>query len=756
MSNPLVSIIIPVRNGARYISDTLDCCLNQSYRPIEIIVVDNDSDDQTAEVVKSWLSSGLITYIHQKDRGPAGARNTGIRLAKGKYLQFLDADDLLAPEKIERQVSMLERARDAMIAGCDFRLFKHSDFSATYGGDTFKGQFPINSPQDLFQFYTVIHRWLFPSELARSIDSFEEDAPVTEDWLFLWKLVAEGAKTTYIDEPLVFYRQHDSNITIDFEKIAVSHLRTIDYIEEYQSSRGRSLYSKRELNQLRESYRYELGLYKLRKNRVLAASHDMVRAILLSSNRLQVKLLAAAMMPFLRTSTPKWAISANNHLWRWRARVSQGIDWLMTQSRIQSSRNAFYAWRQRRPVKRFLSAIGFIAVWPVSWIVRRVQPSVSQTRKTRRILVIHFGGLGDTLMLTPALRALKDHYPQARLDLLTLHEPVKEAFHNHSRIDSITTLPPYSGQWIVSRFTNLSGAKAIQRAIRYYPDLLLKLLFRRYDLAVNFGMSDFDRRLGNALVCCVDIPTRAAAATADDRLLTNRVDVSSAQRHRVDSYLDVLKSLGVNKPSTSYEYPVTSANVQDVKAFLRDHGVDESNRLAVIHPGGKLHVNSRRWPADYFARVCDFLVAEGFQVLLAGDRGDVEVCDDVARFAKHQTISIAGLLTFSETAALLSFADLAVTNDTATLHLADAVQVPRVVSIFGPTDPSVLAPQNERHIVFRSSLPCAPCMGGLIDAKTERCWRDVKEECLWQTSPDQVIAVLSEAYRTRVARAANA
>ena len=435
--------------------------------------------------------------------------------------------------------------------------------------------------------------------------------------------------------------------------------------------------------------------------------------------------------------------------------VTKNYRRLMLTSSINNLRTSLYAWRQRRPFKRFLSAIAFIAVWPVYWFASRLQRLSVRTPTTRKILVIHFGGLGDTLILTPALRALKEYYPQSRLDLLTLHEHVKQAFQGHSRIDSITTLPPYSGQWIVSKFTNLSGAKLIQSAIRYYPDLLLTLLCRRYDVAINFGMADFDQQLANALMYSTNIPTRIGGASHGE-LLTNRVDVSSAQRHRVDSYLDVLKSLGVNKPSTSYEYPVTSASVQDVKVFLRDHGVDESNRLAVIHPGGKLHVNSRRWPADYFARVCDFLVAEGFQVLLTGDRGDAEVCDDVARFAKRQTISIAGRLTFSETAALLSFADLAVTNDTATLHLADAVQVPRVVSIFGPTDPSVLAPQNERHIVFRSSLPCAPCMGGLIDAKTERCWRDVKEECLWQTSPDQVIAVLSEAYRKRVARAANA
>jgi ADP-heptose:LPS heptosyltransferase len=156
-------------------------------------------------------------------------------------------------------------------------------------------------------------------------------------------------------------------------------------------------------------------------------------------------------------------------------------------------------------------------------------------------------------------------------------------------------------------------------------------------------------------------------------------------------------------------------------------------------------INSRRWPADYYARVCDFLsVSEGFEVVLTGDGDDEAVCDEIVRGHGRKVKSIAGRLTFAETAALLSSCQLFITNDTSTLHLAEAVRVPRVVSIFGPTDPDLLAPQNERNVVLRSDLPCAPCMGGLIDGNTERCWRDVKEECMLGITPERVIDVLQQ------------
>jgi len=183
---------------------------------------------------------------------------------------------------------------------------------------------------------------------------------------------------------------------------------------------------------------------------------------------------------------------------------------------------------------------------------------------------------------------------------------------------------------------------------------------------------------------------------------------------------------------------------------LRLENVPLRREIAVIHPGGKMHINSRRWPAEYFASVGHFLAQEGFEVVLAGDKDDVDVCDQIARTPGVKTTSLAGRLTFNQTAALLSLSSLCITNDTSTLHLAEAVKVPRVISIFGPTNPDILAPQNSRNIVLRSKLPCAPCMGGLIDGNTEVCWRDVKEECLWGITPDEVVGVLKELYPAAV------
>ena len=417
-------------------------------------------------------------------------------------------------------------------------------------------------------------------------------------------------------------------------------------------------------------------------------------------------------------------------------------------------REQFYQWRQRRPVKRFFATTGLFLVWLPRRIIQVLVSVLLRREQPERILIVHCGGLGDTLMLTPALAALQRRYPSARIDLITLHRYVADAFRNHPRLHSIMTLPAYRGQWIISRFADRTGLRLLLATLRCYPTLLLQLAFVRYGLGINFGLSDFDQRLGNALLYCLGVPIRTGARGAAETFLTQPVAVNKAD-HRVKTYLGFLAPQGIVAANDRYEFPVSQSDLEKVESLLRSQKVDSAKPLAVIHPGGKVHINSRRWPAEYFARVCSFLSSAGFEVVLTGDRDDAVVCNEIARTFRSGAKSIVGQLDFCQTAALLSTAKLCITNDTATLHLAEAVRVPQVVSIFGPTDPNLLAPQNARNVVVRSDLDCAPCMGGLIDSNSVRCWREVKEECLWRITPEQVISAVNRNSQ-RPARVASA
>src|SRR5579871_6111210 len=111
---PLVSILIPAYNAENWISDTLKSALAQTWPNKEIIVVDDGSRDRTREVAETFSGAG-VKVVSQKNAGASAARNHALRLCRGDYIQWLDADDLLAPDKITLQMEVAEKLADKRV-----------------------------------------------------------------------------------------------------------------------------------------------------------------------------------------------------------------------------------------------------------------------------------------------------------------------------------------------------------------------------------------------------------------------------------------------------------------------------------------------------------------------------------------------------------------------------------------------------------------------------------------------------------------
>jgi glycosyltransferase involved in cell wall biosynthesis len=105
-NQPLVSIIISVHNCARYLGESIGSALSQSYRPFEVIVVDDGSTDRSAEVAKSFEK---VCYFYQENQGVSGGRNTGIAMSRGEFIAFLDADDIWEPDKLDVQLAYMKQ-----------------------------------------------------------------------------------------------------------------------------------------------------------------------------------------------------------------------------------------------------------------------------------------------------------------------------------------------------------------------------------------------------------------------------------------------------------------------------------------------------------------------------------------------------------------------------------------------------------------------------------------------------------------------
>lgn len=117
-TKPFVSIVIPVHNGEKYIKEALDSCINQSYNNIEIIVVDDKSTDNTLDILKKYESNDKVKILAvEKQNGLGNVINIGIRASKGKYIARMDADDIMYPDRITKQVEYLEAHPSCVAVG---------------------------------------------------------------------------------------------------------------------------------------------------------------------------------------------------------------------------------------------------------------------------------------------------------------------------------------------------------------------------------------------------------------------------------------------------------------------------------------------------------------------------------------------------------------------------------------------------------------------------------------------------------------
>ena len=193
--DPLVSVVIPVFNGERFLREAVQSVLDQQYSPLEIIVVDDGSTDNTASVARSLPES--VRYLHQTNQGPAAARNRGIEQAQGSLIAFADADDLWPRAKLELQLPYL--INDAKIDIVLGRIQQVLLSEAQEFGET---AFSVNLGS------AVIRKSVF-----ERVGLFDETMRYSEDVDWFMRARESGAAIVTIDAVTLFYRQHEQNMT---------------------------------------------------------------------------------------------------------------------------------------------------------------------------------------------------------------------------------------------------------------------------------------------------------------------------------------------------------------------------------------------------------------------------------------------------------------------------------------------------------------------------------------------------------------
>jgi lipopolysaccharide heptosyltransferase II len=342
----------------------------------------------------------------------------------------------------------------------------------------------------------------------------------------------------------------------------------------------------------------------------------------------------------------------------------------------------------------------------------------------KRILCVRLDTLGDVLMTTPAIRALKQSSPGRQITLMTSSSGA-EAGRLAPDVDGVVI---YDAPWM----------KATRSHVTPQPDLQLVESLRQgaFDAAVIFTVYS-QSALPAAMLCYLaDIPRRLAHCRENPyQLLTDWVretEPETCLRHEVRRQLDLVATVGAHTDNERLSVAIpkkANASVGDLLAGVMEPG----KPWVVVHPGAT--AASRRYPPEGFATVARRVVQElGYEVIFTGTEPERELIDQIQADMGVPSRSLVGALDLPALAALLARASLLISNNTGTVHVAAAVGTP-VVDLYALTNPQH-TPWQVPHRVLFHDVPCKYCYKSVCPEGHHHCLRLVQ--------PHQVVQAAAE------------
>lgn len=202
-SLPKVSIVLPTYNGDKYIRQSIDSCLNQTYQNIELIIVDDGSTEDIYKIIKSYKDKRIKYIRHEKNKGLPHALNTGFANSNGDYLTWTSDDNYYVKESIEKMVSFLESKKCSFIY-CDYYKFK----------DEKPSKISIEKLPDVLAIEKINNVgacFLYSRKVKEAIGEYDPETVLAEDYDY-WIRVSKEFSMHHLAEPLYFYRDHNKSL----------------------------------------------------------------------------------------------------------------------------------------------------------------------------------------------------------------------------------------------------------------------------------------------------------------------------------------------------------------------------------------------------------------------------------------------------------------------------------------------------------------------------------------------------------------
>jgi lipopolysaccharide heptosyltransferase II len=329
----------------------------------------------------------------------------------------------------------------------------------------------------------------------------------------------------------------------------------------------------------------------------------------------------------------------------------------------------------------------------------------------RKILIVNVNWLGDVLLSTAAIRAIKKSYPRSFLACMVVERCVEVLENN-----------PYLDEIII--FDETALHKGIIAKIKFTQELKKK----NFDIVFLFHRS-FTRTL---ITFLSGIPERVGYYTKKRGfLLTKKIELPNKGIHRLEYYLNIITSCGIKSDGKYCDFFISDHDKKYASEFFKNENIQDNDFIVVINPGGNWQ--PKRWPEENFAQLCQRLIQElKAKIIISGSSKDITLANRIVSLMRSRPMISAGKTTLKQLGALMQRSDLVISADSGPMHIAAAVGVD-LIALFGPTSDSVTGPIGKGKIaVIKKDINCKiPCYESHCQ-KGYLCMRNITVEDVFE------------------------
>jgi len=362
-------------------------------------------------------------------------------------------------------------------------------------------------------------------------------------------------------------------------------------------------------------------------------------------------------------------------------------------------------------VIRIIRVVDYYVGIPTCFVIGILDKFLNVFRKSvvttnpEKILLVKTWGIGNIILMLPAMKAVREKYPEAQIYFFSLKNN-REILEGNPYINDCFMLDMDGLRAFIT-----SVAENIRLLRGEGIDCILDFdQFARFTALLSFVIGIGKRRIG--------FNTRGQGKKY---VFTDLVDYNNTQ-HMSKTFYDLAKVIGVAEENyQSVKVPYAGDDLFFVNGFLKTHGIDTQKDILIgIHIGCGPNFPSRRWSCEKYAQLADRLIEEfNVKIYFTGTRSETELVQNTISFMNNKAVDASGRLTIKQMAVIIEKSDIFFSSDTGPLHIASAMDT-TVVGFFGPNTPLLYGPLGDKNIIYYKGLPCSPCITN-YNAKKSDC-----------------------------------